>query len=124
MQTQKTLFNPTVNGVPIVDYAMSQDDFFVTDPIDFMNDTSWSLQLGNGDFTYSIFMSNDAVNYYPYATLSQTVSNNAGDAPAITASVDVIGDKMFTDSHFPARYMFVGVTASLGGGSITLTICK
>ena len=125
MQTQKTLFNPTVNGVPIVDYAMDQDDVLITDPIDFMSDSSWAFTIGDKeDFTYSIKMSNDGVTFFPYATISQTYSNNSGDAPTVQSAVNVIGNKMFTDNHFPARYMQVTITAANAGGLVTATICK
>jgi hypothetical protein len=93
METQKTSYIPTVNGVPVKDWDGLVD--FISDPIEFPYSIPWSLHVISEDGRYDVYHSN---------------TNNFNDAIIFDSLTDVnISDslnKIKTGSYFGSRYMF------------------
>jgi hypothetical protein len=118
METQKTSYIPTVNGVPVKDWDMA--NAFITDPIEFPYSIAWASQFIKGqDFSpvgsyYTIWHSNDNDfgNAYIYKDMS-------------SISMETDANLIKEGSYFGARYMFIEYVTDGGPtGLLTLQLSK
>jgi hypothetical protein len=125
METQKTAYIPTVNGVPVKDWDAAVS--FITDPIEFPYSIAWSLQWYDSSGTYS---------WTPGGALySVTVSNttNINDSQYLYVNgtkienldLNTADPRVLQDQFMGFRYIFIvyqpGGTSS---GNITLQLSK
>jgi hypothetical protein len=124
METQKTSYIPTVNGVPVKDWDSTIA--FYTDPIEFPYSIAWSLQWHDNNAgswtpagaTYSVTVSNttninDSQYLYVNDTKIENLDLSTGDA------------RVIQDQFMGFRYMFIVFTP--GGstsGNVTLQLSK
>jgi len=123
METQKTSYIPTVNGVPVKDWDSTVS--FITDPIEFAYSIPWSVQWhdnGTGSWTpgeavYSIIVSNTTnYNDAQYLKVNGTAITN----------FDFSGEnRIIQDQFIGLRYMFVVFSpAGNTSGNVTLQLSK
>ncbi len=124
METQKTSYIPTVNGVPVKDWDSTVG--FITDPIEFPYSIAWSLQWhdnNSGSWTpggavYSVTVSNTTnINDSQYLYVNDTKIENL--------DLSTGDPRVLQDQFMGFRYMFIVFTP--GGstsGNVTLQLSK
>jgi hypothetical protein len=125
METQKTSYIPTVNGVPVSNWDATVA--FTTDPIEFPYSIAWSLQWhdnGTGSWSpstsvYSIKASNttdvdDAQLLYINGTKIENIELSIADS------------RIIQDQFMGFRYIFIVYQVGEGSpsGNITLQLSK